>query len=59
MNIFLVCEWQGNFYVREEIPRNTTIYMDYVHATYDNADDAYNEVDLLQQAYDTDPANWN
>lgn len=58
MLYFKVCEWQGNFYVRTETEHTTTVYRDYVHSTHLTEEEAYREVDALQEAYDNDPANW-
>ena len=58
MIYYKVCEWQGNFYVRTETEHTTTVYMDYVHSTWYTEEEAYAEVNALQEAYDNDPSNW-
>lgn len=56
---YLVCEWQGSFYVRVETEHTTTVYMDKVHSSHLNEDDAYAEVSTLEEAFENNPVNWS
>ena len=55
---YLVCEWQGSFYIRVETEHSTTVYMDIVHSTHSNECVASAEVDTRAEAFENDPANW-
>lgn len=50
--MFEVCEYQGNFYIREVHPNDTTVYMDYVHETFDDEDEATIYCQYLEDEHD-------
>ena len=54
-----MCEWQGSFYVRVETEHTTTVYMDKVHSSHLNEDDAYAELSTLEEAFENNPVNWS